>query len=73
MDMSVSMGRRQDHSRAAFCDLMQLVIDEDINDETLKKRYDRFCKNRSKFYNPYKLSDGKPMPMFVLEHSKNGF
>jgi hypothetical protein len=73
MDMSVSMGFRQDHSRAAFCDLMNLVIDHDINDQTLKKRYDRFSKDRTKFSNPFKLSDGKPQPKFVAEHFRNGF
>jgi hypothetical protein len=67
MDISVSMGSRMDMARYQFCEVYGLMIDVDINDETLKKRYDRFCKNRISYPNPFKLSDGKPRKRFLLQ------
>lgn len=60
MDIYISIGSRMDIARQLYCQQYGLDLDIDINDETLKKRYDRFCENRTAFINPFKNSNGKP-------------
>lgn len=60
MDVYISIGCRMDIARQLYCNQYGIEIDVDVNDETLKKRYDRFCENRTSFQNPFKNTKGKP-------------
>lgn len=66
MDMYLSFHKRQDIGREKFCEIYGIDLDIHIMDETLKKRYDRFCLDRTSFQNPFKITQGKPAQIFIM-------